>query len=100
MKKILPSNQNHGPVRTAARKSKLAALTAGQSQALLRWLNQDKVTYAVAREKLLNKFGVSLSIWAISTFWHRHNAPQAPVSANAETLIELVIHAGRRCGSW
>ncbi len=85
---------NHSrPPRTEARQSKIRSLTPEQRQALLHWLNKEKVIYTVARSRLLKKFGVSLSIWAISEFWHRNNPPQRPASPDSEVVIELVIHA-------
>jgi hypothetical protein len=104
MKKNLPTSKNFPtwqsecaknnprPPRTEARQSKIRALTPIQRRSLLRWLNKDKVIYAVARERLLKQFGVSLSIPAISVFWHRQNAPQPPVQ---DILLDVTIQSAK-----
>ncbi|HAO79763.1 MAG TPA: hypothetical protein DCQ92_12460 [Verrucomicrobia subdivision 3 bacterium] len=104
MKKNLPTSKNFPtwqsecaknnprPPRTEARQSKIRALTPIQRRSLLRWLNKDKVTYAVARERLLKQFGASLSIPSVSVFWHCHNAPQPPAQ---DILLDMVIQSAK-----
>lgn len=104
MKKNLPTSKNFPtwqsecaknnprPPRTEARQSKIRDLTSIQSQSLRRWLKQDKVIYAVARERLLKQFGVSLSIPTISVFWNRHCAPPLGLPAS-DVLLDVVIQS-------
>jgi hypothetical protein len=78
-----------GP-RTEATPSKIRAFKPDQRAALRRWLQDDKNTYAATQAKLKKEFGISLSISAISRFWHRHCAP--PLVA-PDILLDVIIQS-------
>ena len=67
-----------------------------QNKCLLRWLNEDKVTYKEARKRLVDKFGLSLCINTISRFYHRHNDP-LPTSdvVQSPILLDVVFRSAR-----
>jgi hypothetical protein len=86
MKIILPSSKS----RTEAFPSKTRALTPVQRRALLHLLNVEKATYATTSAKLKKQFGISLSITAISRFWHRHCGPPLQLP---DVLLDVVIQS-------
>jgi hypothetical protein len=79
--------------RTEATHSKWRKLTPAQSKALLRWLRVEKLTYESARARLQEKFAISISISALSRWWHRHCAP---VAAPSNVLLDVVVKARGR----
>lgn len=83
---LQPSNQ----VRTEARKSKIGALPPEQRRALVKWLVEDKVTYAEASARLRQQFQASISIDSIFHFWHRHCAPPL---VHSDILLDVVIES-------
>jgi hypothetical protein len=78
-----------------ARAAKLRALTPDQSQALLRWLQVDGITYAAARERLAKEFGVSVSNATLCAFWQQHCVAVRPAQASAgpDVLLDITIQS-------
>jgi hypothetical protein len=78
-----------------ARAAKLRALTADQSQALLRWLKVDGITYSAARARLAKEFGISVSNATLCAFWQQHCVVgrPAPDSAAPEVLLDITIQS-------
>ena len=81
--------------RTEALASKFRALSDEQRASLVSWLGTEKVTLAVASERLLTQFHVSLSISAVSRFWQRHCRPQPTAPASSDVLLDVVIQSAR-----
>jgi len=48
----------------------------GQIDALVKWLAEDKLTYAQARQRLKTEFGVVTTDSALSGFWQQVVAPR------------------------
>jgi len=56
----------------------------------MRWLKNDKVTYAVARSRLKQKFGISLAISSLCRFLQRQEEPALPVS---DVALDIIIQS-------
>jgi hypothetical protein len=86
------SNQTK-PNAHNVRTRKLGKLTAAQQDSLIRWLRDDKLTYAAARERLVKEFGVKVSDCALSRFWQRHVLPAGAESSTVDSdiLLDVVI---------
>jgi hypothetical protein len=61
--------------RRVARNSKIRAMVPRQIKSLRRWLLSEKITYDQARRRLLNRFGISLSVVTICRFWYTFCQP-------------------------
>lgn len=56
--------------------SSLAQLTERQEAQLMTWfLTEDALTYEAARQRLIDRFGVTVNVRALHTFWHRYCEP-------------------------
>jgi len=78
--------------RTDAIKSKFRSLTPEQRQALLGWLNQEKVTYRVALDRLKTQFGISLAPSSMCRWWKGKFAP-CPPRTTVPPLLDVVIES-------
>jgi hypothetical protein len=88
----ISSSQYPRQSRTDARQSKLRALTVDQKQSLLRWLNEDKLAYAVVRERLAKEYGISIAVSGICRFWHSHCAgPKA--TSSSDVLLDVIVQS-------
>jgi hypothetical protein len=81
---------------------KLEQLPLEQSEALIRWLNVDNLTYAEARKKLLSDFGVKTCSSSLSKFYHARCLPRKWVTdlarrgngnTDGRVLVEIRIRA-------
>jgi hypothetical protein len=83
------SSHSSNQPRTEARKSKLRELTPVQVESLTRWLMEENVIYAEARNRLQKRFSVSLSIHSIYDFFHKYCA--RPATPKPDVLFDITI---------
>ncbi len=72
--------------------SKLDALTPEQKVQLAEWLTVENLIYSKARARVLQEFGVSTTVSALSSFYSRFAAPwsYAQASGDAESFTALM----------
>ncbi len=72
--------------------SKLDALQPAQQEQLAEWLTVENITYAEARARCADQFGVSTSLSALQAFYARFAAPWKYTRARgeAETFAQLM----------
>jgi len=72
--------------------SKLDALKPAQRDQLAEWLTIDNLTYAQARERVQEEFGVSTTTSALCSFFSRYAVPRkyAQSRASAEEFAQLM----------
>ena len=80
----------------AATQGKLASLTHRQRESLKRWLVKEKLSYAAARSRLQERFGLTVSDATISNFWHQHcfKPLQRP---DSDILLDILIKTSGPC---
>jgi hypothetical protein len=93
-----PSEINLGHSRKLVRRAKLDALTPAQRATLISWLTVENVTYAVAKTRVAEQFGIVTNRNGLSKFYRRfcqlvtrpESAP-APGTVLAEFVVQLRI---------
>lgn len=74
---------------------RLQQMQPGQIDSLVRWLVEEKLTYAQARSRLKAEFGVAVTLTAISHFWHEVVLPRRFSEAAAIERAKAFVGAGR-----
>jgi hypothetical protein len=78
---------------------RLAKLSPIRRAQLKKWLVKENLTYAQARDRLREKWGVITNTHAMCRFWQRHCSPLPRVAAPAREIVFLaklsILHNGK-----
>lgn len=77
--------------RNIARSSKIHAMTRQQIRELRRWLLVEKLTYAQARVRLRERFGLDLGSTTLCNFWYQRCLRIAPPPRERKPAVFLDV---------
>jgi hypothetical protein len=79
---------------------RIQKLNPEQREELWNWLEKDRISYGLARERVLERFGVQTSQTALSTFWRREHErrllDRAHQAKETRVLLDVSFEAATR----